>query len=206
MAKSDYFPRPDGELLVWHDRFRANVAAHLAELGLTDADIADIDQDNQELHAKIAASNAAAAAARHATTDKYNSRSKIEARVRAMVRRIKAHPKYTEALGNLIGIVGTEISVDLSEAKPVLTAIDQTAGVVALSFQKNKSEGVNIYCQRENEAEFVFLARHTAPRYTDNRPLLIAGKPELRRYSAIFVQKDHEVGLFSDELVVTCSP
>ena len=62
------------------------------------------------------------------------------------------------------------------------------------------------YAQRDNEAEFVFLARDTQTRYVDNRPLLAAGKPELRRYTAVYVVKDEEIGHFSDELVVSCAP
>jgi hypothetical protein len=50
------------------------------------------------------------------------------------------------------------------------------------------------------------LARDTQTRYVDNRPLLAAGKPELRRYTVVYVVKDQEVGNFSDELVVSCAP
>lgn len=206
MAKSDYFPRPDGELLVWHDRFKTNILPKLNELGLSDTDLADLEQDNQELHTKIAASNVAAAAARHATAEKAASRTLIENRVRAMVRRIKAHPKYTEAIGTLLGIIGTEINNDLTDAKPALNAVDHTGGIIELSFQKYTSDGVNIYSQRGDETEFTFLARSLLPHYTDKRPLLLQGKPELRRYTAVYVVKDSEVGQFSDELVMNCAP
>ena len=43
-------------------------------------------------------------------------------------------------------------------------------------------------------------------RYIDNRPLLVATKPELREYKAVYVQSDAEIGLFSDEVVVNCAP
>ena len=68
----------------------------------------------------------------------------MEDKVRALTRRIKAHPSYTEALGSLLGIVGAETHTDLSDAKPVLKATDQTDGVVVLTYQKTKSDGVNI--------------------------------------------------------------
>lgn len=206
MAKSDYFPRPDSELLVWHDRFKANLMVRQEELSLSDADIASVTKDNQELHDVITQANSAAAAAKHATAAKTASRSTVEGKVRALVRRVKAHPAYSEALGNLLGIIGAEDTLDLATAKPVLNAVDHTGGVVVLTFNKYKSDGINIYCQRENDSDFVFLARDTAPRYIDNRPLLTPGKPELRRYTAVYVVKDIETGLYSDELVVTCAP
>ena len=35
--------------------------------------------------------------------------------------------------------------------------------------------------------------------------LLAAGKPELREYKWVYVQKYEEIGLFSDEVVVNCA-
>ena len=54
--------------------------------------------------------------------------------------------------------------------------------------------------------EFKFLARDTVPPYVDNRPMLVAGKPELREYKAVFVVGDEEVSQFSDEITVNCAP
>jgi len=59
-----------------------------------------------------------------------------------------------------------------------------------------------------------FVARDSASPYIDNRPLLVATKPELREgrasrlreYKAACVQTDAEIGLFSDEVVVNCAP
>jgi hypothetical protein len=65
---------------------------------------------------------------------------------------------------------------------------------------------VIIYSKRDNDADFVFLARDTSSPYVDNRPLLAAGKPELRHYKAVYVQSDAEIGLFSDDVVVNCQP
>ena len=59
---------------------------------------------------------------------------------------------------------------------------------------------------RDGDADFKFLARDTSPTYVDNRPLLVAGKPELREYKAVFVVGDVEVSQFSDEITVNCAP
>jgi hypothetical protein len=45
-----------------------------------------------------------------------------------------------------------------------------------------------------------------AGHYIDNRDLLVPGKPEVRRYKAIYVVGDDETGYFSDEVVVTVQP
>ena len=59
---------------------------------------------------------------------------------------------------------------------------------------------------RDGDADFKFLARDTSPTYVDNRALLVAGKPELREYKAVFVVGDVEVSQFSDEITVNCAP
>ena len=59
-----------------------------------------------------------------------------------------------------------------------------------------------------------FRARDTASPYVDSRPLLGAGKPELREgltrglreCKAVSVRSDAEIGLFRDEVVVNCAP
>jgi hypothetical protein len=35
---------------------------------------------------------------------------------------------------------------------------------------------------------------------------LVATKPELREYKAVYVLSDAEIGFFSDEVVVNCAP
>ncbi len=52
-------------------------------------------------------------------------------------------------------------------------------GVVEIDFNLANSEGVNIYSRRDGDGEFKFLARDTVPPCVDNRPMLVAGKPEL---------------------------
>jgi hypothetical protein len=87
-----------------------------------------------------------------------------------------------------------------------MLGIDQTGGSVELDFSKSISDGVNLYSQRDGEADFVFLARDTSSPYVDNRPLLTAGKPEVRKYKAVYVQNDAEIGNFSNVVTITCQP
>jgi hypothetical protein len=68
------------------------------------------------------------------------------------------------------------------------------------------SFGGNIYCRRDGDTGPVFLARDTASPYVDNRPLLVAGKPEVHEYRATDVLADAEIGNPSDEAVITATP
>jgi hypothetical protein len=206
MAKSDFIPRADNDFLVWHDQFKTAVAADAATFGLAAADTTAVASDNTSLHTKITAMNNAAAVAKQSTADKTATRTTVESNVRALARRIKAHPAYTTALGQQLGIEGPQDTTDLSNAKPDLSGTDQTGGNVELDFSKSTSDGVNIYSKRDNDADFVFLSRDTSSPYVDNRPLLTAGKPELRHYKAVYVLNDQEVGNFSDDVIVNCQP
>jgi len=141
-----------------------------------------------------------------------------------------APPAYTVALGipprrDIEGAEDTCLrregkgygrqATDLTASKPTLSGADPARrdGAVQLDFDKSISDGVNMnpesfrgYAKRDGDADFVFLARDTASPYIDNRPLLVATKPELREYKAVYVQSDAEIGLFSDEVVVNCAP
>ena len=105
---------------------------------------------------------------------------------------------------------------DAYAARKVSGGKDKRVGVVEIDFNLANSEGANLYSRCDGYADFKFLARDTelaapesdegGPPYMDNRPLLAAGKPELREYKCVYVQSDEEIGQFSDEVVVNCAP
>src|SRR6266478_6667040 len=215
MPKSDFIPRTDSDFLVWHDQFKTSVLAQAATFGLVAADTTPITNDNTDIHAKVTSVNSTSAIATQAVADKNTSRANANKHARALTARIKAHPAYTVALGSLLGIEGPQDTTDLTTSKPTLAGVDQTGGVVELDFDKSISDGVNIYAKRDGDADFVFLAcraelrrrraRDTAslaaPKsdeggpYIDNPDAsgLVATKPELREYKAVYVQSDAEI-------------
>jgi hypothetical protein len=101
---------------------------------------------------------------------------------------------------------GPADTTDLSTSKPTLTGKVKGGGSVEIAFNKSTSDGVNSYCRRDGDPGPVFLARDTAPPYVDNRPLLVAGKPEVRDYRALYVVSDAEIDSPSDEAVITATP
>jgi hypothetical protein len=78
--------------------------------------------------------------------------------------------------------------------------------VVSLNFSKYNSDGVNIYSKRDNDADWQLLHYASISPFMDVRPLLEVGKPELRYYCAVYVVKDKEIGNYSHEVVVNCTP
>ena len=79
-------------------------------------------------------------------------------------------------------------------------------GVVEVKFSKGHSEGVNVYSERDGNNELVLLGRAAYSPYTDNRPLLVAGKPEVRKYRVIYVVNDKETGEMPRRLLRSLLP
>ncbi len=200
---SDFVPTSDNDLLVWVDHFITQIST---DNEIAAVDLAALTAAKADFHTKIEHLNDAAAQAKQTTADKNDSRNHIVNLIRAEARRIKARATYSDGLGAQLGIVGVKDSHDLSTSRPELTGIDQTDGVVILSFSKYNSDGINIYSKRDNDADWVLLTRATLSPFVDARPLLQAGKPELRQYCATYVLKDKEVGHYSNEVVVNCTP
>lgn len=47
---------------------------------------------------------------------------------------------------------------------------------------------------------------YTGPPYVDKRALVVANTAETRKYTAIYVLHDGEIGLVSDVLTLVCQP
>ena len=206
MSKADFIPKADHDLLVWMEHLISKFESSIADIAMTEHELSELKAEYSDFHAKIAAASDAQATAKQATANKNDSRQCAESTIRALVRRLKASSTYSEGQGIALGIVGHEISYDFTSAKPNLTALDHTGGIVTLSFNKYQSDGINIYCQRETDADWVLLGRATVPPFQDTRALLQVGKSEIRRYTAVYMQKDTEVSPYSDDLVISCIP
>lgn len=206
MAKKSSIPKGFLSYRDWHDRFKTAMAAVGASLGFTPAEVAQVGTDNTALHAKGTAQADAQVVAEQTTKDRDAAWADVDTRTRKFARRAKLSTAYTDAIGVQLGIEGVEDNFNPATAKPTLTGVAQPDGVVQLAFSKENTDGVNLYCQRDGEPDFTFLARDTSSPYVDNRPLMNTGKPEVRRYRCRYIIDDVEIGLPSDEIVVTAQP
>lgn len=121
----------------------------------------------------------------------------VEQRFRTLVGQIKASPAYTVSMGEDLGIVADESSVELT--KPELT-VKMEGGLPVIGFKKSKSDGIKLYSKRGSETTFSFLAVDTRSPYVDNRPNETPGTPETRAYYAYFIVNDEQVGDQSAEI------
>jgi hypothetical protein len=201
--KTHFVPRSDNDFVLWVE--------HLATMptdccGISEAELAAFKAAASDYRAKVTVSDNAKAVAKQATFAKQASRRIVEELGRSMSRRIKAHGDYTKGLGVQLGIEGSPSTHDLSTICPDLTAFDKSGGTVEFRFTKRRSDGINLYYQREKENEWILVGRAMFSPFKDVRPLLSPGRPEIRRYTAVYMKKDQEVSRYSDDIVITCMP
>jgi hypothetical protein len=114
----------------------------------------------------------------------------------ALALRIKKHPAYTEAMGQDLGIIGAEQTVDYTSLKPVLQ-ITLQAGHPVLGWRKQGMDSLELWVDRGDGKGFVFLAIDTVPGYTDTAALA-AGASAVWKYKGIYRESDEQVGQWSD--------
>lgn len=118
---------------------------------------------------------------------------------------IKAHPNYTETIGNDLGIEATEAPAQ--RMKPLLIRCSQEpGGTVNLNIIKDGHDSIAVFCKRNGETQPALLGVYTRTRIFDNRPNVVPHHPELREYTAQYRDGDVPVGDMSDPCRVSTKP
>jgi len=128
-------------------------------------------------------------------------------RIFAFVQTIKARPGYTEAIGLMLGIVGSEAGA--AQPLPTFTLEVERAGgceCVKVKFKKNGRQGVVVFSRRGPNGVWEMLAIDLGSPYLDQRPLLVAGTPEVREFKLQYYDDAAPVGDFTPVQSVTVAP
>ena len=227
MAQTDYILRDDQGKATQFNQFAANISAQLIALGLgaTDPDIIQQALDALRFRALVDFGGTMQSAAQAWTASKNHERDGgditpsgqtlpvlppnfpaavppgIVPRFRALAQRVKTCPGYTVAIGEMLGIEAAQgVTASVMTAAgptPVLRGKALDTGGAELKSNKADSEAVDIYSKRDGDADFVFFMRALHFPIIDNRPLLVAGKPEKREYRAKFIRQNQPYGNMS---------
>ena len=190
----DYFPKRDSLLAIWFSNFQNKITTYGPTLGLAAADITDLTNLCANGSESILNAESKKNEAQTAVAEKVSFKKDQLPILRNAIQRMKTHADYTDAIGQDLGIIGTDSEVP---AKPGLKA-KARVNDVELSFTKKGLDGVNVYARLKGAAQWTFLARDTHSPYNDSRPLTNAGVPETGEYMCIGVINDEEVGEESD--------
>lgn len=125
--------------------------------------------------------------------------------LRGLIGRIKKNVHYTPAIGADLGIVASG-SAGPAVPKPTGSVTSDGLFTATVKFKKGGFSGVEVWSQRAGETTWVRIATDSYSPYVDNRPPLVAGQPEERRYRLRYLQLDEPVGEFSDVMSVVVGP
>ena len=226
MAKSYYLPYGDRERLIWLKNFNTKFASYSATFGFTAAEVTSLANDTAAFGFHLEMSELFKTESRERTAYKDRLRdgpigaslgvlpsvptlpapppvvpAGIFPRVASIVKRFKAHLAYSEAIGQDLGIIGPEPTLDLKGQRPVLIVSKKGKDVV-IKYVRGKNDGIQLYCKRGNETDFEMVAVVNLASYADKRPNLVAGQPETRKYRAWFLLDDEVVGQESSEVSI----
>jgi len=221
MAKQDYLPRTDASLAAQLEQFATSIGSYAPTLGVSSADVTTQAADaayfrhtlqRQQLAAQhgqqwtvwksairdggdgTVASAPAALAAPNGDSPAPVTPG-IVPRFRAIVRRVKAAPNYTPAIGAALGIEGADAPApDVAGAQPVLR-VAFTGGRVHVDWTKGDFDGVEIWTDRGDGKGFAFLAVDTVPDYVDTA--VLPATAATWKYKAIYRLADEQVGQWS---------
>jgi hypothetical protein len=198
----DYIPKNDGDLMKWSDNFSSKIAGYASVLNLSADDVKHMQDDCKQIDGSITDCTQAQALAKKAVKAKLNIIHNGTGNLRTGIQRFKKGEGYTDEIGADLGVIGADDPVNPDTYKPEISAI-VFPGRVTVKFTKKGVQGVNIYSKLKDESNWEKLAFDSYSPYEDNRPLHVAGTPEVRQYTAIGVMHDHEIGQMSNIIEVT---
>ncbi len=235
MPDKDYLPRADADFAVWMQNFTLKITTvYNTQFNISAANITAIQNDNayvaylitQYLEAfktalqdrvaykdlfldgKIGATGGAIPSATIAVPapPAATIQPGIKARLRLLVKQIKANSAYTDDIGQDLGIIAPRLSPLPQHFRPKCSALAKAGSQVVITWTKGRFDGVIIESERGSETVWTFLDRDMVSPFVDTRPPLVAGQPEIRRYRLFYLKGDERVGDPSDVLVVTTIP
>jgi hypothetical protein len=231
MANQAYFPATEAERVVWLAHYSAKLPIHGPTCGLspeeiaaTQADIAFLIWILQTWNPAIQQNALEATAYKNLVatgnggnvvpvpvvavygTPREPRPPGVLNRVFNQVQRIKISAGYIPAIGQDLGVIGSQDSTE--HPIPEFTASVErgaTAQRVKIAFTKYGHDGVSVECRRNGGAWEVIGIAMVKPWY-DERPLLVADTPEVREYRLRWWDKGEANGEYSAVQKVTVGP
>jgi len=219
--KNYYYPRELAKQKAWLKNYRDFISTHGPTLGMTPTEVQDnidaADRQIAKVEAAITAENAFKSA-----VDARDNGAKVDVKlITDTTKRNKTSSAYTTEIGDILGIEGEESVFDAANYKPKGSA-KAVLGDVTIKFTLKGAEGMAIYSRvitgaaatnplppqpaeppkTAEIADFKKIGVDYHSPYVDNRPLTVAGQPEIREYFMRGVVNDVEIGLPSDVIRV----
>lgn len=127
-------------------------------------------------------------------------------RIFDLVEELKEADGYNTTIGEDLGVIGAEDTA-VHPAPEMELRVLQGAPCQCVEVRFVKYGHMGVYIEsRRNGGAWEMLAIDTESPYADERPLLVAGTPEIREYRARFWDKGEANGEWTDVARVTVAP
>ena len=202
MAKDDFVESRDGDLDGQEEVFITNLPIHAPTVGIDPLEVTSVVTilgDHRTTFAEMLSKKAASKAA---VADNNLKKKLAIDEFRRIAKKIKASTGYTEAIGDDLRIIGSEVVMPpLEEMKPTLKA-EVSGGEVEIKWDKQGMEAIAAYSKRGSEVSFSFFDKDVESPLKDDRPKLDPSLPEERSYYAYYLDDNENVGQQSDIVTV----
>jgi hypothetical protein len=225
-SKVSFFPGGDAALGIWMNNFSSKLGTHATSVGVSSAEVTSTQKDaafynytvNLVELAKQTVNNMVGykKLLKHASAQQHLSALPVFPtaatpppavaegmldRISKMVVRIKASVNYTDSIGQDLGIIAPETTIDASTLQPNLT-VKLDAGRPHIKCSKGIADGVDLYVDRNDGQGFVFVVRLLKLDYIDTASLPAATPFADWHYKALYIIGNDNVGLMSSVVSV----
>ena len=187
----DYIPSKDSEKTGWNNNLSTKIVTEGPALGLSAAEVTQVQTICTANNAAIKASDDAQTAAKAAKAAKDTQLKTGNKALRQLVKKMKTNNAYSTTKGQALQIIGEDPAIDYSTYQPIIKAVVMP-GRVRIDFVKEGLDGVNIYARLKGGSSWTKLAYDSYSPYEDTRPIAVINQPEHREYMAIGVIHDEE--------------
>lgn len=226
-------PTKDNERITWSLNFETEFPALAATLGFSNAAMTALLQDSAAMRNAILTAQVGAAFSKSCTAFKNdmlggvgeNAQTPtaptftppppppapvdagIIERLSNAMNTAKLSSGYTQTIGEALMIHKQPADSAIPpDAKTSIKATAMTDSVVRLDWTKGKFDGVFVDSQRDDETDWTRIGFDNRSPFEDDRPPLVAGKPEERRYRMRYFIDNQAVGAWSDTINVITLP
>lgn len=227
MPKQDYLNKSDAAFSAQMQTFKTNIGGYATTLGVSTAQVTSQANDTDYFAYVLACQQTMQNGAQQWTAWKNLVRGGgtppatgvpvapvfpesvtsvplgIEVRFRALVKQIKSHPNYNDAIGEALGIEGSQhTGPDLTTIQPQFD-VTLSGGQVVVNWDWQGYSQFLDMCelQVDRGQGFVLLAMDTTPGYTDTAPFPATAAKWT--YRAIYRVGDQRVGQWSNPVSIT---
>lgn len=222
MAVYDFIPRGWSEFAEWFENFSGSLNLLAAKYGISAEKLAEIEADNEWVQYWIRAKFSAKILEKQLTeyiaamvkgeigdplltNPSWNLGANppavtppgIKKRIRQIIRQIKAHSAYTEADGELLGIIGMARGrISLNEIQPKLKIETLPDYKLQIRYKKEAMDAIRIETRQKGDSWQLATILTASPGTITVTPL-VPDEVEKIEVRAVFQQKNQLAGIYS---------